>query len=163
MNCYAIGLGSNRRHGRHGRPASVLAAAMDRLKPVAASPIVQTAPLGPSSRRFANAAILIETPLAPPAMLAELKRIERDFGRRRGRRWGERVLDLDILLWSGGRWSSPDLIIPHQQLLQRSFALDPLARIAPGWRIPGHGSVRQHAARLTRPRAVHRSSRRSGP
>ena len=136
---------------------------MDRLKPVAASPIVQTAPLGPSSRRFANAAILIETPLAPPAMLAELKRIERDFGRRRGRRWGERVLDLDILLWSGGRWSSPDLIIPHQQLLQRSFALDPLARIAPGWRIPGHGSVRQHAARLTRPRAVHRSSRRSGP
>jgi 2-amino-4-hydroxy-6-hydroxymethyldihydropteridine diphosphokinase len=163
MHFYAIGLGSNRRHGRHGRPADVLAAAMDRLKPVAASSIVQTAPLGPSSRRFANAAILIETPLAPPAMLAELKRIERDFGRRRGRRWGERVLDLDILLWSGGRWSSPGLVIPHRQLLKRRFALDPLAAIAPSWRIPGHGSVRQHAARLTQPRPVHRSSRRSGP
>ena len=158
-NLYAIGIGSNRCHGRHGRPAQIVAAALELLCPVSVSPIFGTTPIGPSSRRFANAAALIESPLAPPAMLAELKRIERDFGRRRGRRWGERVLDLDILLWSGGRWSSRDLIIPHTELIRRRFALMPLARIAPEWRIQGQGTVRQHATRLTRPRPTHRSGR----
>ncbi len=55
---------------------------------VATSPIIATAPLGPSIRRFANAAILIESDEAPPMLLARLKRIEAAFGRRRGRRWG---------------------------------------------------------------------------
>jgi 2-amino-4-hydroxy-6-hydroxymethyldihydropteridine diphosphokinase len=163
MYLYAIGLGSNRRHGRYGRPAAVLGAAMDRLHPAAASAIMQSDPIGPSSRRFANAAILIETPLAPPDLLARLKTIEREFGRRRGRRWGERVLDLDILLWSGGRWSTRTLTIPHRGLAQRVFALAPLAKIAPDWRIPSLSTVRQQLARLTRPRPIHRSGRRSGP
>jgi len=163
MHLYAIGLGSNRRHGRYGRPAEVLEAAMDRLQPEAASVIVHTDPIGPSSRRFANAAILIQTPLAPPDLLARLKAIEREFGRRRGRRWGERVLDLDILLWSGGRWSTRHLTIPHPGLAQRAFALVPLAKIAPDWRIPSLSTVRRQLARLTRPRPVHRSGGRSGP
>jgi len=160
---YAIGLGSNRRHGRHGNPVRILATAMDRLHAIARSRIRHTAPLGPSTRRFANAAALIETPLAPPALLALLKQIERDYGRRRGLRWGARVLDLDILLWSGGVWSSRLLTIPHPCLTERRFALDPLREIAPGWRITGTGTVRQCAARLTRPRPVHRSGRASGP
>lgn len=160
---YAIGLGSNRRHGRYGSPARVIEAALILLDPLAISRIIQTEPVGPSSRRFANAAALIETQLAPPDLLARLKRIERDFGRRRGRRWGARVLDLDILLWSGGRWSSRALAIPHPRLTNRRFALDPLAEIAPGTPIPRRGTVRQRAARLTRPRPVHRSGRRSGP
>ena len=163
MYLYVIGLGSNRRHHRYGRPADVLIGAMRMLRPIAASPIAQTAPIGPSRRRFANAAILLETCLAPIALLKALKQIERDFGRRRGKRWGERVLDLDILLWSGGRWSSAGLTIPHPQLIRRRFALDPVVQIAPDWQIPGHGTVRQCAARLTRPRPVHRSGARSGP
>jgi 2-amino-4-hydroxy-6-hydroxymethyldihydropteridine diphosphokinase len=160
---YAIGLGSNRSHGRYGRPVQVLAAALALLRPTRASRIIQTAPVGPSSRRFANAAALIESDATPPALLARLKRIERDFGRRRGRRWGARVLDLDILLWSGGRWADRSLTIPHPHLTERAFALLPLAEIAPGWRIGRAGTVRQCAARLTRPRPVHRSGRRSGP
>jgi 2-amino-4-hydroxy-6-hydroxymethyldihydropteridine diphosphokinase len=163
MHLYAIGLGSNRCHGRHGRPEQVLAAAIRRLAPLASSPIIRTAPLGPSSRRFANAAILIRTPLAPPHLLVQLKEIERAFGRRRGRRWGARVLDLDILLWSGGRWTGRGLGIPHAHLHRRRFALDPLVQIAPDWTIPGYGTVRQCWARLTRPRPIHRSCRRSGP
>lgn len=163
MHLYVIGLGSNRRHRRYGRPANVVVGAMRMLGPLAASPITHTAPIGPSRRRFANAAILLETSLSPIALLKALKEIERDFGRRRGKRWGERVLDLDILLWSGGRWSSASLTVPHPHLVRRRFALDPVLRIAPNWRIPGHGTVRQCAARLTRPRPVHRSSRRSGP
>jgi len=160
---YAIGLGSNRPHGRYGAPAAVLRAALDQLRPIAASRIVETAPIGPSLRQFANAAALIESPCAPPELLRQLKAIERGFGRRRGRRWGARVLDLDILLWSGGRWTSRGLIIPHRHLPERRFALDPLLQIAGNWKIPGLGTVRQCAARLTRPRPIHRSGRRSGP
>jgi 2-amino-4-hydroxy-6-hydroxymethyldihydropteridine diphosphokinase len=163
IHLYAIGLGSNQPHGRYGAPCSVLSAVLEELKPVAASAIIETAPIGPSLRTFANAAALIESRLPPPELLKELKAIERRFGRRRGQRWGSRVLDLDILLWSGGRWSSAALYIPHRRLTERVFALDPLNQIAPEWRIPGHDTVRQHLARLTRPRPIHRSGRRSGP
>lgn len=160
---YAIGLGSNQPHGRYGTPPRVLEAVLQELHPVAASAIIATAPIGPSPRTFANAAALIETQLSPPELLRHLKAMERRFGRRRGRRWGTRVLDLDILLWSGGRWASSTLSIPHRHLTERRFALDPLGEIAPEWKIPGHGTVQQHLARLTRPRPVHRSGRRSGP
>jgi 2-amino-4-hydroxy-6-hydroxymethyldihydropteridine diphosphokinase len=107
----------------------------------------------------------VETRFDPPALLAALKRIETAFGRRRGRRWGARVLDLDILLWQDGRWHSrrPALAIPHIALAERRFVLDPLVAIAPQWRIPGLGSVAQAHARLTRRAAAHRSGARSGP
>jgi 2-amino-4-hydroxy-6-hydroxymethyldihydropteridine diphosphokinase len=88
-------------------------------------------------------------------MLAWCKRLEREAGRRRGRRWGARVLDLDLLLWSGGRWRSPGLTVPHPAFRDRAFVLEPLARVAPGWRDPVSGrSVRQLAARLRRARPV---------
>jgi 2-amino-4-hydroxy-6-hydroxymethyldihydropteridine diphosphokinase len=145
---YAIALGSNR-PGRHGSPERELRAALAELAPAIASPILRTPPLGPSNRRYANAVAIIETDEDPPALLRRLKTIERAFGRRAGRRWGARVLDLDILLWSGGGWSSPGLTIPHPQYRARGFVLDPLVRIAPDWRDPLTGlSVRQLRARL---------------
>lgn len=155
MQRYAIGLGSNRGFGRCHDPRQVLAAALDRLakevRLVAISPIVATAALGPSRRHFANGAALIETPLDPPSVLALLKQIERAFGRRRGMRWGARPLDLDLLLWSGGRWQSAALAIPHRELEYRAFVLDPLKVIAGDWRLPGSSlRVRHLAARLTR-------------
>lgn len=164
---YAIGLGSNRPHGRHGPPRRILSAAVDAitdagLEVQAVAPIVQSAPVGPSLRRYANSAAIVRTDLAPPALLAVLKAIERDFGRRGGRRWGTRVLDLDILLWSGGGWSSRRLVIPHVQIRWRRFVLDPLAAVAPDWRI-GPDMVAHARARLTRPRPAHRSHPRSGP
>ena len=160
---YAIGLGSNQPHGRYGTPVRILEAVLSELQPVAASCIIETAPIGPSLRTFANAAAVIETELSPPELLRHLKAIEQRFGRRRGQRWGARVLDLDILLWSGGCWLSASLSIPHPRLTERRFALDPLSQIAPEWKISHLGTVRQHLARLTRPRPVHRSGRRSGP
>src|SRR3546814_21102267 len=57
-------------------------------------------------RDFANAAALVKSHLGPPELLRKLKKIERKFGRRSVRRWGPRVLDLDIILWSGGAWPS---------------------------------------------------------
>ncbi len=165
MHRYAIALGSNRRHVRHGGPACVIAAAIlamrgEGIVPLATSPTLATAPIGPGGRAFANAAVLVETTLDPPALLARLKAVERAFGRRRGRRWGARVLDLDILLWSGGRWrprGRPALTVPHIGLARRRFVLDPLVTIAAHWRLPGGAAVRHLHARLTRPVPLHRA------
>jgi 2-amino-4-hydroxy-6-hydroxymethyldihydropteridine diphosphokinase len=144
---YVIALGSNRR-GRHGAPEAELRAALAAIGGVArASAIIATAPLGPSRRRFANAAALIESRESPAELLARLKAIERAFGRRRGRRWDSRVIDLDIILWSGGAWASPGLIVPHPQFRRRGFVLQPLNAIVPDWRDPLTGrSIRQLAA-----------------
>lgn len=154
---YLIALGSNRRHHRHGAPERVLAAALDALAEVgmqveAAAPVIRSAPIGPSLRRYANGAALVATELAPVDLLAVLKGVERAFGRRRGgQRWASRVLDLDIVLWSGGPWSSPGLTIPHPAFRSRDFVLGPAAALAPGWRDPLTGlSLRQLKARLTR-------------
>ena len=150
---YAIAIGSNRPHGRFGGPAGVVEAAIARLDEefglFDASPIVLNAARGGAGRDFANAVALVESPLEPPAMLSRLKSMEREFGRRRGRRWGPRVLDLDLALWSGGKFRSRGLTIPHARLASRSFVLEPLAAIAPGWRI-GAMSIRHLAHRLAR-------------
>lgn len=159
---YAIGLGSNRRHVRFGDPRQVLMAALaalesDDIEPVDASPIIASAPLGPSRRRYANAVALVASPLSPPQMLERLQNIEARFGRRLGQRWSARTLDLDILLWSGGVWSDDRLVIPHPEIARRGFVLGPLRSIAPRWQHPlQHFSVRQLAARLARPKPVDR-------
>ena len=158
---YLIALGSNRRHHRHGDPRGVVRAAfaaLDRkgLKLKAASPVVASAPLGPSRRRYANAAALVKTDLAPDALLERLKAIERRFGRRGGgQAWSARVLDLDIALWSGGAWASPGLTIPHVSLRARRFVLAPAVKIAPTWRDPLTGLTLRHLlARLERRRPL---------
>lgn len=148
---YVIAIGSNRR-GRHGGPVEEVHAALAAIGGVVAmSPLIVTAPVGPSSRRFVNAAAVIESDESPTALLGRLKAIEADFGRRAGRRWGARVIDLDIVLWSGGVWADERLTIPHPAFRQRRFVLDPLAQIVPDWRDPLTGlTMRQFAARLTR-------------
>jgi 2-amino-4-hydroxy-6-hydroxymethyldihydropteridine diphosphokinase len=147
---YAIALGSNRR-SRHGSPAQTLRAALAGLDGVQTVSTIRATPaLGPAGRGFANAVAILETRLEPDELLAALKRVERAFGRRPGRRWGPRVLDLDIILWSGGAWGGPGPIIPHPEYRNRPFVLQPLAQIAPLWRDPLTGAtVRQLLARLT--------------
>jgi 2-amino-4-hydroxy-6-hydroxymethyldihydropteridine diphosphokinase len=153
---YAIAIGSNQPHGRHGTPAGVVRAAIERLDRdfglFNASPILINPARGLSGRDFANAVALIETDLDPQDLLKALKAVERDFGRRRGRRWGNRVLDLDIALWSGGTFRSHGLTIPHRDLEKRDFVLQPLARIAPEWRVRGGLTARHLATRLARRR-----------
>ncbi|MBY0519760.1 MAG: 2-amino-4-hydroxy-6-hydroxymethyldihydropteridine diphosphokinase [Sphingomonas sp.] len=146
---YAIALGSNRR-GRHGAPmAELLAALVEIGGTVVRSSIMTTAPVGPSSRRFANMVAIIASDEQPPVLLTRLKAIERDFGRRRGRTWGARVIDLDIILWTGGAWGDRQLTIPHPRFRDRDFVLTPLAAVAGGWRDPLTGrSVRQLRHRL---------------
>ena len=151
---YAIAIGSNRPHGRYGRPAGVVEAAIARLDEefglFDASPIMLNPAIGGAGRDFANAVAVVESDLDPPQMLKRIKAIEREFGRRRGRHWAERVLDLDISLWSGGRFRSRGLKIPHYGLEKRSFVLQPLASIAPNWRVRGGLTARHLAHRLAR-------------
>ncbi len=134
-----------------GAPKAVLSNALGNA--VATSAVHTTPPLGPGNRRYANAVALIATELDPPALLGQLKSIERAHGRRPGRRWGNRPLDLDIIGWSGGCWSTRALCIPHVAFRQRRFVLAPLVEIAPDWRDPvTHLTARHLLARLDRKR-----------
>jgi 2-amino-4-hydroxy-6-hydroxymethyldihydropteridine diphosphokinase len=147
---YAIALGSNRR-SRHGSPTATVRAAAAAIGAKRLSKVKPTPALGPAGRGFANAVALVESELDPPALLAELKRVERGFGRRGGRRWGPRVLDLDIILWSGGAWAGGGLVVPHTEFRRRRFVLEPLAELVPRWRDPITGAtVRQLMHRLGR-------------
>lgn len=150
---YLIAAGSNQRHHRLGRPRDVVRTAMEELASLgtvtARSTIITTAPIGPAQRRFANAACVLESEYDPPSLLAGLKHMEREFGRRSGKRWGDRVLDLDIILWSGGGFQGRNLSIPHKEYRTRGFVLTPAAQIAANWRDPVTGlSVRHLLARL---------------
>ena len=157
---YAVALGSNRR-SRHGSPAATLRAAADEIGVTRLSSIRTTPALGPAGRSFANAGAIVETDLSPPELLARLKAIEQAFGRRRGRAWGPRVLDLDILLWSEGFWAGDGLVIPHAQMRRRRFVLEPLADLVPDWRDPLTGAtIRQLLTRLRAARPIDRAPAR---
>lgn len=148
---YLLALGSNRR-SRYGSPERTVLAALSAVgEVVAASPVIGSPAIGPSARRFANAAALVASAEEPPGMLGRLKRIERDFGRRPGRRWNARVIDLDVIGWSGGAWAEPGLVVPHPEFRKRQFVLRPLLAIMPEWRDPVTGrTVRQLLALVDR-------------
>jgi 2-amino-4-hydroxy-6-hydroxymethyldihydropteridine diphosphokinase len=147
-----LGLGANL-----GKRRETIDAALARLAdhPAicvgAVSALIETAPVGgPAGQpNYLNGAAAIETNLDPAALLAELKRIEHDLGRRDGPRWGPRPIDLDILLYGDLVLDSPDLTIPHPRLRERRFVLEPLAEIAPDAIDPVTGlAVRALLARL---------------
>lgn len=159
---YAIGIGSNRPLSGQLRPRRIVHAAiaaldLPPLSVVARAPVIETPPLGPSRRRYANSAAIVASPLSPHVMLDRLQALESRFGRRRYRRWGERTLDLDLLLWSAGGLRSSRLTIPHPALHERDFVLRPLSAIARNWRDPRTGlTMAQLASRLAKPKHVDR-------
>ena len=86
---------------------------------------------------FVNAAVLIETTLAPEALMTACLEIEQAMGRRRDERWGPRRIDIDIIDVDGQHISSERLTLPHPHALERAFVLVPLLEIAPDARING--------------------------
>ncbi len=96
-----------------------------------ASSIYQTAAWGKTDQPdFLNQALEVQTALSPEDVLAEILKIEHTMGRTRDQHWGERIIDIDILLFEKKMISSSALNIPHPQLQNRRFALEPLAEIA---------------------------------
>lgn len=79
---------------------------------------------------FFNQAVRISTFLTPAELLATLQRIEKSMGRERKEKWGERVIDIDILFFGDHIVDTPDLKIPHPELQNRRFALIPMSEIA---------------------------------
>lgn len=104
---------------------------------LAVSSFYQSKPLGPQDQPdYVNAVAKIETALAPLALLDELQRIENEQGRVRLRRWGERTLDLDILLYGNEIIQNERLTVPHYDMNNREFVIVPLAEIAPDLVLP---------------------------
>ena len=129
-----LGLGSNLGNRRDNLAAAVAAlAAAERVAVVEHSAVYETVPWGYREQPpFLNCAVGLATLLSPAELLALCKEIEQRLGRRPGRRFGPRVVDLDILLYCNAivNLTDPDLRIPHPRLHQRAFALLPLAEIA---------------------------------
>ena len=100
---------------------------------VRASSLYESEPLGDAKTWFVNSVIEIETELPADALLRRLKAIEKAMGRKRvkGKRWGSRVIDLDILLCDQEVVEKRSLRIPHPELHKRRFVLLPLAELAP--------------------------------
>jgi|GEM_PF-162816 len=107
---------------------------------------------GPAGQRpFLNAAAVLETTIDPLALLHRLQEIEADAGRVRTVRWGERTLDLDLLLFGDEIIDTPELSVPHPRLVVRRFVLAPLAEIAPDTRDPlSRCSISELRANLNR-------------
>lgn len=139
MNRCYIGLGSNQ-----GDSAAIIGAALDQLntaeeiKVTGVAPLYRTAPQGYLEQDdFINTVAEISTTLSPPALLAELQRIENQLGRVRTVRWGPRTVDLDLLLYGDETINLPDLQVPHPRMRQRAFVMAPLADLNPELRLAG--------------------------
>ncbi len=133
----AIALGGNLGDSRRILAEAVRAIDnQNEISVLARSPLYKTAPIGPPQPDYLNACILIETTLAPRALLNQLLKIENQFGRVRQERWGARSLDLDILLFGNQIIDAPGLTVPHPRLHERAFVLVPLVEIAPDWPHP---------------------------
>ena len=159
-----VGLGANC-PGPWGTPSSAIAQALgeiDRahIDVAAVSPLYATEAVGNARQpAYVNAVALLGTTLSPEALLRVLKGIERRSGRRGGRPWGPRTLDIDIIDYDGlvrhwrGRMADfrragpRPLILPHPLAQERPFVLQPLIDVAPDWR---HPVLQKSAAELLR-------------
>jgi 2-amino-4-hydroxy-6-hydroxymethyldihydropteridine diphosphokinase len=168
VNTVLLALGANVR-GVWGSPAETLRRAREEIasagfRSVRASRVYATTPLGPGRQaRYLNAVLSMKGSLAPGALLRLVKGIERRAGRRIGRHWGPRCLDIDVLDFGGRRVGWPPrrrerdrLVLPHPEMHLRPFVLIPLLEVDRHWRHPALGvSGRTLLARLG-------CSRRSG-
>ncbi|VAW53907.1 2-amino-4-hydroxy-6-hydroxymethyldihydropteridinepyrophosphokinase [hydrothermal vent metagenome] len=102
-------------------------------------------PMGPGDQPdFVNAVIEIETSMCAMKLLGNCQKIEQQQGRIKTRHWGERSIDLDILLFSDCQIESEKLIIPHPGVSLRDFVYMPLLKINPEIIIPGHGLLKDN-------------------
>ena len=117
------------------------------IEVVDVSPVYESAALGPgnvvaeSEPAHLNCAVLIETGLGAPGLLAQTQRIELAMGRGEHARWAPRVIDIDIVLFGDERIATPELTVPHPSMLERAFVLRPLVDLDGGLAVAGAGRV----------------------
>ncbi|MFC2552950.1 MAG: 2-amino-4-hydroxy-6-hydroxymethyldihydropteridine diphosphokinase [Rodentibacter sp.] len=146
-----IALGSNLHTPREQLKRALNALAqLPQTQLMAVSSFYRSKPLGPQDQPdYLNAAVEISTALSPFALLDELQRIENEQGRVRLRRWGERTLDLDILLYGDEIIQTERLTVPHYDMHNREFVIVPLAEIAPNLILPNGQKLAELADRFT--------------
>ena len=104
----------------------------------AIAPLYETSPMGEVVQDdFINTAVVLETELAPAALLQEIHRIEEELRRVRDVHWGPRTIDIDIVDFEGFTSSTDELHIPHRQAKVRRFVLQPASDIAGNWMLGG--------------------------
>lgn len=142
MSLALVGLGANlgERHQTLDRAIAAIGET-GQVRLSARSAWQETAPVGGPEGQdaFLNGAAVIETSLAPLALLKALQSIETQLGRVRGVRWDARRIDLDLLLYDEQILETPELTLPHPRMSFRRFVLAPAAEIAPHLRHPGIG------------------------
>ena len=139
-----VGVGSNLDGpARQVKGAIGLLGEVPGIRLVAASSLYRSGAFGGIEQPdFVNAVVAVLTTLTPGELLAELQAIERRQGRERDElRWGPRVIDLDLLVYSAEKIDGPALTLPHPGIGERNFVLLPLAEIAPDLAVPGLGRV----------------------
>ncbi len=155
-----IGLGSNL-----GNPIDQIERAIEAIdslplcRVVAVSGLYANPPIGPQDQPdYVNAVAEIETSLGPEALLRALKGLERAAGRSFTRHWGERMLDLDILMFGNREMHTATLTVPHPEVANRHFVLAPWLEIRPGATLPDGrrladllDAVADHPLRYIRP------------
>jgi 2-amino-4-hydroxy-6-hydroxymethyldihydropteridine diphosphokinase len=146
-----VGLGSNLQRPAHQvRQALSALAQLEQTRLRASSQLYASRPQGPQDQPdFVNAVACLSTRLSPEALLAALQNLERQQGKVKNRHWGERVIDLDVLLYSDWLIETETLAVPHPHIQQRDFVLVPLLELAPDLGCPRTGeSYRQALAKL---------------
>lgn len=133
-----IGLGSNLGEKRKNLLRAIqLLNQISGIKVTKKSSFYLTTPVGYIAQPdFLNAVVEIETNLTPNQLLTQLLQLEKILGRIRQKKWGPRIIDLDILLYNDKVIRQKHLIIPHPQMHRRLFVLEPLVEIAPQLRHP---------------------------
>ncbi len=128
-----IGIGSNLGKKKENfLEALARIAKIPNSKIIKESSLYESEPLGESKQWYVNGVIEIETELRPELLLKKFKNIERAMGRKKVRkRWGARIIDLDILLFETLILEKRSLKIPHPEIPNRKFVLIPLSEIAP--------------------------------
>jgi len=149
-----IGLGSNL-SGPLGGPADYLGEALGRLEAsrsielLRRSRLYRSTPWGKTDQDdFINAVAEIETKLEPSELLERLTSVEDELGRRRGEKWGPRLIDLDLLSFDDVQLESERLVLPHPRMHERAFVLIPLLELDPDFRIPGRGRADRFLAEI---------------
>jgi 2-amino-4-hydroxy-6-hydroxymethyldihydropteridine diphosphokinase len=118
---------------------------------LAISPVYETVPVGgPAQPDYLNAVIVVQTGLRPRDLLEAAHRIEADFGRVRGERFGPRTLDIDIISYAGQISTGSVLTLPHPRAHERAFVLAPWHDIDARAELPGRGAVSHLLAGLDR-------------
>ena len=130
MTIAYLGLGSNL-----GRRSRNLSAARRRLRQkgtriLRQSRVIETEPWGVADQpRFLNQVVEVDWPGTPRQLLKAVKQVEAEGGREPTRRWGPRVIDVDILLFGEKRLNQRDLVVPHPRIGEREFVRESLAEL----------------------------------